>query len=394
MFVLGLNEFLRNIRRNILAVLQLIMVYVLAIFTISAYVEQMSLYGGVSGFLDDTGILADVGRADDEQIKSMLTKVESIGKLNYISMAKIGDTTALYRLVSWNGELVKYKVPLIQGRWCEEGSAEDGVIRVVISNRNPLMWEVGKTYTFENSHGTYKFKVMGIYDTKELVFGTGGKTILRGDSYLNYYCKELEDTHQFIFIASEEDMIREYGDCLVNEEITINFEDDITEEEYNRNWQILSDYYGLDNEGRIRSTKEIYELSQKLLQVKLLPIGVVFLVAVAFSVMSVLTSSAVTVLYEKRNYGIYFISGNNWGNTVRLSLIHWTIASAAALIIAGFVCALIKLSGKFTQFALSFGGYHVLGIVIITLILLLMAAVLPYRMLRKLQPISVLKNNG
>ncbi len=393
MFILGLNEFLRNIKRNILTVLQLILVYVLAIFTLSAYVEQLSLYRGVSGFLDDTGMFVDGKAAYNEELESMLTKVESIERVYYCSLHKGSDKESYYRLVSWDRDVVKYKVPLIKGKWCDSGSAEDGVIRIVVSSNNPFMWKVGETYTFNESSGELKFKVTGMYDARELIFGLGGSAILMESSYLNFYYREFDGNNQFIFIASYEDMEREmvYPEF---ENLTIDFEDDITEEEYNNNWNILSTKYGLDNEAEIRSTEETYELSNRMLQIKLLPIGIIFLVAIIFSIISVFTSSAVTVMYEKKNYGIYFISGNNWGNTVKLSLIHWSIASVTAIIISSFICVMIKLSGRFTQFALSFTGYHVLGIIAITLILLLMAVLLPYRMLRKMQPVNVLKNNG
>ena len=57
MIILGLSEFIRNIKRNILIIVQMVAVYIIAIFTVSAFEEQYRLMDGVSGVFDDTGMI-------------------------------------------------------------------------------------------------------------------------------------------------------------------------------------------------------------------------------------------------------------------------------------------------------------------------------------------------
>ena len=108
---------------------------------------------------------------------------------------------------------------------------------------------------------------------------------------------------------------------------------------------------------------------------------------------SMLTSSAVNVLYEKKNYGIYFICGNDWRKTFVISAIHWITVSVSSLMVAVSGCMLMKASGKFEQLTLTFTSTHVIVIAAVTVITLFVALLIPFNMLRKIQPVSILKDN-
>lgn len=66
MITVGINQFIRNIRRNILTILQLVVLYIIAIFTVSACVEQLALYRGVSDFIDETGMVLWRSKFDND----------------------------------------------------------------------------------------------------------------------------------------------------------------------------------------------------------------------------------------------------------------------------------------------------------------------------------------
>ena len=60
MFSLGFSEFLKNIKNNILVLAELILIYVAAIFMMSAISEQYGLINGIKTFFDRTGTFVTV----------------------------------------------------------------------------------------------------------------------------------------------------------------------------------------------------------------------------------------------------------------------------------------------------------------------------------------------
>ena len=54
MINLGINEFIRNIKKNILIIILFVSVYVMTILVVSAFVEQYRQFDGVSNVFDDT----------------------------------------------------------------------------------------------------------------------------------------------------------------------------------------------------------------------------------------------------------------------------------------------------------------------------------------------------
>ena len=84
MFSLGFSEFLKNIKNNILVLAELILIYVAAIFMMSAISEQYSLINGIKTFFDRTGTfvkqdtIAAGTTVTDEELLENLTGVERI----------------------------------------------------------------------------------------------------------------------------------------------------------------------------------------------------------------------------------------------------------------------------------------------------------------------------
>jgi hypothetical protein len=169
--------------------------------------------------------------------------------------------------------------------------------------------------------------------------------------------------------------------------------DDITEEEIEYNKEILEDKYKYIMLADMVYAKDVHDTSVELLKIKLVPMVVIFIVALIFAVVSMMVSGSITVYAEQRNYGIYFLYGNSWKKTILLSLIHWTLASGVALIVAVFICVMAKSIGIAEDYALNFSQYHVYILLLITVFLMLMATILPYGILKKMQPINIIRNN-
>ncbi len=408
MVTLGINEFIRNIRRNILVIAQMIAIYMVAIFVISAFEEQYSLYAGVSNVLDDTGAVMITSRPMDETdnivtydgLKNLLNKVENIAVSyhdnSYIDGYEYRGKKGILEMqyVANNPELITYRPKLIEGDWCEDVPHKDGVIRVTISDNSEFDFKVGDTVHIKDERQDLMLYITGIFDSEELVYGYFSASRGAETNYLDFYDYVEKDLplnmkSPVLAMAAYEDL--SYG--AIENKIIIDFEDDITTEEYNENMTRIKEYYGHVENCDIYNSKIIYDNSMAHLEIKLLPMFVLLAVVLFVLIVSMLTASAVNILYEKKNYGIYFICGNDWKKTFVISAIHWFTVSIASIAVAISGCLLMKASGKFPQLTLSFTTTHVWAILAIMAVTLIVALILPYNMLRKIQPVSILKEN-
>ena len=85
MINLGINEFIRNIKKNKLIKILFVSVYVMTILVVSAFMEQYRQFDGVSNVVDDTGKMVYANLQDKEgnpitpqRYKEVLKKVETV----------------------------------------------------------------------------------------------------------------------------------------------------------------------------------------------------------------------------------------------------------------------------------------------------------------------------
>lgn len=413
MLVLGFNEFIRNIRKNILVIAQMIVVYIIALFTISAFEEQYRLMDGVSEVLDDTGMLVFNGNMlgdawlDKDKIQEELIKVEKIEhKLNvHFHDDEFGDEKSdkNAEIIAYSSENISYIPKLTKGKWFNKVESEEGYINAVISDNFPFEVEIGQVV----EHSGYKFKVIGIVSSKEMLYGINTGYGYDSASYLDYYStweEERKSGGSYLFMISYDDMINQ---VMLKENLdpnfswfwgtfgftTIDFEDDITEEEMQYNMSYMCKTYERAQGADIFFTKGMYDYSWELINIKIMPMLMLFIVIIVALVISLLISVAINVLYEKRNYGIYFVCGNNWSNTFKLSLVSWSVLAITSFVIAGCGYVVIGTLDIFNGLSVSFGWMHIAFVVAVTLILLLLTMIIPFVMLRKIQPVSILKAN-
>ena len=400
MVVLGFSEFLRNIRRNILIIIQMVAMYMIAIFTISAFEEQYRLIDGVSGVFDDTGMLL-FGQSitSDEYIqesvlKDILVKVENIEYPIFYS--EVGADTGIV-ISSYNPENISYRPELIAGEWCEDAEHKAGVINAVISNSAHIEYKIGEIFEYAD----YTFRITGVVDAKEMVYGINNEFDYTEASYLDYYAPiySLEDVYSSnLFIVSYEDLMK---NSKHNYDIatmwgmltTVDFEDDITEEEIKYNMSQMTQYYGHTEGCEMFLTEDMYNYSWELITTKIMPMVMLLIVIVIVLIISLVISGAINILYERKNYGIYFICGNKWSKTFRFSLVNWTIMALTSLVVAGGLCVYIHSAQMFDGLILSFTTMHIYALAAITVAMLIITTIIPFIMLRKIQPVSILKEN-
>ncbi len=406
MFVLGFNEFVRNIRKNIMVIIQMAIMYIIIIFVVSAFVEQYRLLKGVENVFDRTGLvcfqisLNSNEFITEEELEKILTKVDGISyakcsTLYDMEKSLVQDPYFCIYLSTSNPEYVSYIPKIKEGKWCNEQKSQDGIINVVASDNIPYEFEINEVIDYAG----YKFRVTGIIDSKEMIYGINNSfSGFDSASYLDLYGNVYQlnqDNEYYAFIASYEDIIREMSCEKIywGNLVTIDFEDDISESELEQNISRLKERYGYVLNADLFKTKPMYDYSLKLISIKIMPMLMVLLFVSLVVTISMVVSADVNVLYEKKNYGIYFLCGNNWKNTIFFSAVSWSILALISLIISICVCVIICSLNIFNGLALTFTWMHVLAVFVITIIVLGMALIMPYSMLSKLQPIKIFKDN-
>ncbi len=404
MLILGFCEFLRNIKRNLLVIIQMVAVYIIVIFTVSAFEEQYRLMDGVSDVFDETGMIMYARKVGSEefieesQLKELLVKVEKIEhSLNYGVLYEVSQhQQENIKICASNPKNISYRPELIDGEWCDDAKHEEGVINAVVSNNIIFDYTIGEKVEIDG----HTFKITGVVDEKEMIYGATNRFRYTEASYLSYYIpiNEISGGENGLIIASYGDLqkcqLHPYNySALWGLLVTVDFEDDITAEEIEYNLRQMVSRYEYTEGSEIKLTEEMYDYSWRLIMLKIMPMLMLLAVIVVVLVVSLVISGTINVLYERKNYGIYFICGNNWKNTFKFSLVNWTIMAITSLILAVCACVFIHKEALFDGLILSFTSMHVLAILGITVAMLVITVFIPFIKLRRIQPVSILKEN-
>lgn len=404
MFSLGFSEFLKNIKNNILVLAELILIYVAAIFMMSAISEQYSLINGIKTFFDRTGTfvkqdtIAAGTTVTDEELLENLTGVERIVRPVETNLyGEIDGNRYNLNFITNNSDYVKSIPRLTEGRWCEDAEHEDGIINIVLSDNVPFKVPVGDIVNLEG----YNFRVTGYYGIKEMVFGLtntlntdGSESYISMYGTVNEFLEYNDPMSEYYAIASYEDVNREMKDRMYSGLfMIIDYYDDLSEQDIEKNMDILCTKFNYTADADMFDMRNIYTYSMELLRIKFVPVAVIFGLTFILTLTCIFNAASLNVMREQHNYGIYFICGNNWKNTVILSFMHWVCLSVTALIAAGVISAFVRVSNLYNGLAFSFGWMNILSLTVITVLILIFAVLLPFVMLRKMQPVNILRNN-
>lgn len=403
MIRLGIDEFIRNIKRNVMIIIQLTAIFILSVLIVSVYDSQTRMSNAVMKYIDDTGVYYnglgnDASVMTDGELIQNIVKVENIIHPIMTSASEFeGDILkAEFELVSYDQNKINY-VPLLKnGKWYDKADREEGLINVVISE-NSLGYSVGDVievdfYKWNGEKIKLKLNITGTVYEKTMLFGVGGTWSNDNNSYLDMYSSKYDysagilGVENIVAVMSGED-IKKYDLQYIVPKGIIDFEDDITDEEMDSNKEFLKSVCD------ITDTASMAENSGKILFNKLSGIVIVFIVLCIITLTSIICSGAVTFLYERRNYGIYFITGNNWNNTIILTMTNWLCICISSVCLSGVIIGIGMLNGITNEYAISFTWMTVLFYLIIIAITVATALIIPISMLRKNQPVQILKNN-
>ena len=384
MFTLGFNEFIRNIRKNIWVIFELILLFMLGMFMVSTVSEQMRTYKPFKGVLDETGLILN-GIVPSECFEKMKGVEKIVAVPSYGYLGKEMD-------IEISSDYPDYKMKLTSGKYCSTGESKDGVIRVLVCDSCGL--KKGDKVDLNLIGLDIILYVIGTFGADEWILGFSRGGDMSDYKVLYDTCNNREksssNSNYYLFVANAEDMKREisgwYNYAL------IDFDDGISEEDMEYNKALLTENRCLEGLN-FKSTRDMYVNTKNLMEIKIFPIVIAFVIVFIFSIFSIISASSVSFKYERRNYGIFFLTGNTWKNTILLTLTHWGIAIVSSLVIAVCGSLIIGKTGILSDFNLEFSLIQIGVIAGIIVIQLLMALIIPWRMLRKTEPVTIIKES-
>lgn len=382
MFVLGINQFIKNIRKSIIPIFQVMVLFITGALLISVYSEQSRVYKGLKGKIDSTSWVIQAG--------FMPREIETLkGVDSVLGLKTTESNNNTVSIISYDTREITYMPRLIRGKGFDKTKGTDGVIRAFVSDKSPWNNQIGEKIEV----GGRIFKIQGVFSSDELLFGLEGLLKLDGtENYLN--CFSTEDEHKkHIILAEYGDFEREIGEeWYYTGKIIVDCRDDISDEDLEFN-KTEFEKSGIQENVNMIGGKEVYDNSKEMINAKLGPLYVIFALALMYSLISLIVDGTLTVQYEKRNYAIYFITGNSWKNTVFVGLVHRGIEILISFL--GFILLLLPVKRMVSSL-----GYEIIlnKVVIVSLILiaffiLIITTLVPFLILKKIKPVTLFRNN-
>lgn len=405
-FKLGLKELRRNIFINILCTLQLSVIFVVVIAMVSSVVSRFEKYLPFKEELNQKGVYLQVDQMIYENMEDNL-KYPVYSKeviKNDIGLTKVKNVFCFYDIwvrqessvIAYDNETIsKYTPEMESGQWLSEKKAlPEGVIAGVISENNDNI-NTGDVIELNEafSNESIKVYIVGKIADGSAIIGTSQAE--RND----YTCDNLYRIYDFtiekqpLLIINHEDLLNTNAPFMtqVRGSVIINYEDNISEEEVEANYNTLmrngSLFYGYSTLDDMHKNSIKYIYFEVL---RLLPMIISIFILTAISILSI---SAVNAKLRIKTYAVYYICGMQWKDIIKIEI----IKSNAIVLISGLISYVLSL---FADKQVIFGGliiqngfYQIISCAFVGLLFIILSIVFPFVITKKEKPVTVFHSN-
>ena len=196
LFKLGLRNIKQNLFMNVLIVLQMTVVFTIAIFMVSTIVSRFQLYMPLKDKLNSKGYFYYVENAINPETGNTLRTTDELYQL----LEDTKDISATYNpwlsyedkeitSISYDDGIINMYTPeLIDGNWFDLEKDQSKTVQVVVSE-NPYGFKVGDRITVNCFDGEIQAEIIGIIKDNAKIIGfsisKNGKYDCR-NAYMNY----------------------------------------------------------------------------------------------------------------------------------------------------------------------------------------------------------------
>lgn len=399
----------KNFAMNMMVLLQLVLAQLIIIATVSMGTYYIRDYISFRDYLNSEGLYMEVDTFSEkhvpfqytEEIESKLTKCHVIA--NHMATLHLSDGFATYDpfFLSYDKEAIDhYKPELKSGKWLSEYSFDKNnpVYHVVVSS-NVMSLAPGTILTaYSLTDEEFKLEIVGTLKKDATIWGhtMGGRFIY--DDYRKMF-HELGVLDEYTFtIIMNQDEIKAGNELLpegkgiqsiIDGDVLIRFDNDITDDEVDANKKILreyGEYSGMEDISKIREETKKVLLDKVKLYIPL----VILLLTMTF--ISTISGSIIFLKRMLSRYAIFSMCGMSVKKMILLNVMNSFVVAVFSSLIA-FILALIEEKNKLVGTAMEVTGYEVTAVVIIGLFYCLIAAIVPIIMLNREPPRELLLQN-
>lgn len=403
MLKLGFKEYIRNSWYNIMTVFILVTMMIAVVIFMSNIERQTSLYRLTAKYLNKNSIIVDIAYED---ISKALSKVEGVMYTREMNVAiSEADKFDSYKHMTVYSEVQMDMLPprLEEGVLPNEIDKGKDYISVLVS-KNPYGLKTGDTTVMTAIDVDGNEVEVNLYITGVMIEGQSIPYMPVGEeqnlSYMSYenffatYSYEQSDTMLIIIPDKELDKIER--ELFFNYRMAIiKYDDDITEKEYEKNFEIVKDYekqcFHFSRVDMFPKSEKIIENSKQILNVELkkyVPLTVATVVLILTCIAGI---TSIKTYNNRKYYGIAHMCGMHYNNAVILTGIEMVINSIWAVVLTK---VLVWLQQKYELVGIINCNpgtltWMILGIIIVFTILLAMGMV--RKNLRENTPVEVVK---
>lgn len=391
---------------NLLIIIELAGIFIVGNLAIAASNSRMVYYEPFSEIIHSSGYIVEPGGAfftEYDRNKTVKKTYDSLEKVKVITnyncsklsnlkkFYKISDPREFYSKTIYafdNSIYSKFNLPLASGRWASCTKNSKGQVEAVVLVNSDTV-ELGDVVPFYNTEDEKAFDIVivGIIENNDLVpdvifpmnedFGID-----------RHYNTQMSSGDSMYFVASGADeSLTDEGEMGHSCSYMIYTEapDEKVEKENLEKLKTLDCMTLKLSTLRENSDKYLFEQFIKIMPVLL---GVFLIVLV-----ELICSVTMNTRNQMRNYGIYYLCGCRWKDIVKISAANSAIILSFGAIIGAVGVVLFEFTPYASLFEQNLDFNNIYLTLLIVLIMLIMSLIIPAFMLKRTQPVEIIKEN-
>lgn len=283
--------------------------------------------------------------------------------------------------------LKKYSLPLEEGDYKFSKDTDDycGVM-----SPNVLGYSKGDKILLRDEAKAYNIRITGIlsnptYSPNYGEYSTSSENAYNVKRlYSKYSLSNKPDPFIILSQKGNEELIESLGAHICPEIFIIynSMTDEVTKA---KNAEMFDNY--LDIKDVYNGTHD-YLYNEVIKTVPLIVFGMLIII------IGLIGTVAINTKCQIRNYGVYFLCGAKWKDSIRISITSNGIIMIFAMILSITTYFMSSLFGAKEKYGLVFGANNILITVGIVTLLSVISGLIPLFMLRKISPVEIIRNEG
>ena len=401
---LGYMEFLRNLGINLIIILELVLVLMSVIFTVSSVKSQLRYYIPLSDMLNSDGFYATPQMSiGGVKVENFLTSEKDI-KEKYpqtkdviapttfgANLRKSENISYEFRGIGYDSAIIEnFKPILVSGKWLDSIDKDANTLHLVVSkNYNSITTGDKFELTVGETGKTLKVEIIGELMDGAVIFKRPQKLsdVTKIDScFINYKISD-EENNPPIVIASQEELDKLEIYSYIDKCAFVSLKDKATNEEKEELENALELAGGCKDMDDIKQNS-LVDVRKDLIFLTPIVFGVLI-----FTIVTIICMSAINAKKQLRSYGIYYTCGSRWRQCIMISAFSSLITEVIACILSALVLVLAQSFGLLAETVIEFGLWQAVACAAVLVLNLITSVIMPIIIIGKTQPREIIKSN-